>query len=104
MKILFPIFLVLLVATSSFSQKQGKALIDSLVKEIPHVQNDSLKVRLLKRISDEYFFVDVDQALKYSRVGLKQATKINWQRAIGAFNLNLGRAYGDKGQYDSCMY
>ncbi|MCE7042032.1 tetratricopeptide repeat-containing sensor histidine kinase [Dyadobacter sp. CY312] len=104
MKILFPIFLVLLFVTSSFSQKQGKDLIDSLVKEMPHVQNDSLKVRLLKRISDEYFFVDVDQALKYSRIGLKQATKINWQRAIGAFNLNLGRAYGDKGQYDSCMH
>ena len=98
------VFLVLFLDYKSLAQKQGKALIDSLVKELPRVQNDSLKVRLVKRISDEYFYVDVDKALTYSRIGLKHATKINWQRAIGAFTLNLGRAYGDKGQYDSCMY
>lgn len=98
------IFLILGVACNTFGQKQGKELVDSLVASIPDVRNDSLKVRLFKQISDEYFFIDVEQALKYSKAGLKLADKIKWKRAIGAFNFNIGRAYGDKGSYDSCMY
>ncbi|MCF0065751.1 HAMP domain-containing histidine kinase [Dyadobacter chenwenxiniae] len=104
MKTRFIFFLLLGVVCNAFGQKQGKELVDSLIARIPNVRNDSLKVRLFKQISDEYFYIDVEQALVYSKAGLKLADKIKWKRAIGAFNLNIGRAYSDKGSYDSCMY
>ncbi|MFN8346257.1 MAG: tetratricopeptide repeat-containing sensor histidine kinase [Spirosomataceae bacterium] len=84
-------------------QKTGQALIDSLVQAIPKAANDTVKTRLIKRITDEYFFIDIDRALTYSRLGLKEATKMNWKRGIAVFNFYLGRAYSDKGNYDSCM-
>lgn len=104
MKARLIIFLILGGAFNIYGQKQGKALVDSLVAGIPDVSNDSLRVRLFKQISDEYFFLDVDQALKYSKAGLKLANKIKWERAIGVFSSSIGRAYGDKGRYDSCMH
>ena len=64
----------------------------------------TLKIRTYKNIADEYFFIDTHKALEYSRIGLKCAVKINWKRAIGAFNAAIGQAYSDKGNYDSCLY
>ncbi len=104
MKIRLVVILIFLVVVNSFGQKQGKALVDSLLNEIPNISNDSIRVRVFKRISDEYFFINVDKALVYSQNGLELATAIKWQRAIGAFSLNMGRAYADKGHYDSCMF
>ena len=101
------LFLILIFALSSFhsfSQKQGQALIDSLVKSLPTIQNDTLKARTYKRIEEEYFFINTDKALQYSRLGLNIATKMRWKRGIGVFNAAIGRAYSDKGMYDSCQY
>lgn len=102
MKKLFFFFLVSIQV--AVAQKQGQALIDSLVKELPKIQNDTLKARTYKRIEEEYFFINTDKALYYSRLGLKQVTKMPWKRGIGVFNSAIGRAYSDKGIYDSCMY
>lgn len=101
------LFLILIFALSSFqsfSQKQGQALIDSLVKSLPTIQNDTLKARTYKQIEEEYFFINTDKALQYSRLGLNIATKMRWKRGIGVFNAAIGRAYSDKGMYDSCQY
>ncbi|MEZ4904050.1 MAG: hypothetical protein R2822_21045 [Spirosomataceae bacterium] len=101
---LMTVMIALLFVTTTHAQKQGQALIDSLVKELPKIQNDTLKARTYKRIEEEYFFIDTDKALYYSLLGLKHATKMLWKRGIAVFNSALGRGYSDKGQYDSCMY
>ncbi len=97
------LFVFFLISSQAIGQKQGQALIDSVLLEIPKTTNDTLKTRLIKKVADEYFFIDLDQALKYSVLGLKQATSMNWKRGIAVFNFNIGRAYSDKGNYDSCM-
>lgn len=89
---------------SAFAQKQGQALIDSLVQELPNIKNDTLKARTYKLIEEEYFFVNTGKALYYSRLGLNHAIKMQWKRGIGVFNAAIGRAYSDKGMYDSCQY
>lgn len=94
----------ILSSFQAFSQKQGQALIDSLVQELPKIKNDTLKARTYKRIEEEYFFINTDKALQYSRLGLNHATKMRWKRGIGVFNAAIGRAYSDKGMYDSCQY
>jgi hypothetical protein len=103
MKILSGIFVLFMITTQCFAQKLGQNLIDSLVKELPKQTNDSLKIRMFKRISDEYFFIDTDQAMRYSRTGLRYAEKAKWNRAIGNFHMSIARAFSDKGNYDSSM-
>lgn len=93
-----------LFSLSAFAQKQGQELIDSLIKELPKIQNDTLKARTYRRIADELFFIDTDKALYYSQLGLHHTTKMPWKRGIGVFTSAIGRAYSDKGMYDSCQY
>lgn len=95
---------LLLFSIPAHAQKQGRALIDSLVAELPRAANDTVKGRLYRVITDESFFINVDQALYYSRLGLQHATRMNWPRGIGVFNTYIGRAYSEKGNYDSCRY
>lgn len=104
MKVPLIIILLLTSGVPVSAQKAGQALIDSLLSEIPKAPNDSLRIRLYKKVTDEYFFIDADQALKYGKAALKLATDIKWERAIGNFNSSLARAYGDKGNYDSCLF
>ncbi|MFD2573855.1 ATP-binding protein [Spirosoma soli] len=92
------------MSVSAPAQKRGRALIDSLVAELPKAANDTVKGRLYRVIADESFFINVDQALYYSRLGLQHTTRMNWQRGIGVFNSYVGRAYSDKGNYDSCRH
>ncbi len=95
---------LLLFSIPAHAQKQGRALIDSLVAELPRAANDTVKGRLYRVITDESFFINVDQALYYSRLGLQHTTRMNWPRGIGVFNTYIGRAYSEKGNYDSCRY
>jgi signal transduction histidine kinase len=98
------LFVLLLFSLPAKAQKQGRALIDSLVSELPRALNDTVKGRLYRVIADESFFINVDQALHYSRLGLQHTTRMNWPRGIGVFNSYVGRSYSDKGNYDSCRY
>lgn len=93
-----------LLSFHGFGQKTGQAKIDSMLLELPKLTNDTLKGRTYNRIVEEYFFIDTDKALKYSRLGLLHVTKMNWKRGIAVFNSAIGRAYSDKGNYDSCQY
>ncbi|WP_428654966.1 tetratricopeptide repeat-containing sensor histidine kinase [Runella sp.] len=98
------LFVFFLISSQAIAQKTGQALIDSLVREIPKATNDTIKGRLIKRVADEYYFINIDRALEYSRVGLKHVTGMKWKRGIAVFNFNIGRAYSDKGNYDSSMF
>lgn len=89
---------------SVFAQKKGQEKIDSLLKEIPKITNDTLKGRTLKAIAEEYFFINTDKALFYSKMGLQHVSKMNWARGIAVFNSGIGRAYSDMSNYDSCMF
>ncbi|GAB3941254.1 hypothetical protein GCM10028805_04200 [Spirosoma harenae] len=102
MKRLLIVFLFLSIPVQA--QKQGRALIDSLVAELPKTVNDTAKGRLYRVIAEEWSFTNVDQSLYYSRLGLQHTTRMKWQRGIGVFNAYIGRSYSDKGNYDSCRY
>jgi signal transduction histidine kinase len=97
-------FLLIFFTIQSFSQKVGKARIDSLLIQIAKNPNDSLKTRAIKFVTDEYFFTDVDKALEYSYKGLALAKKLKWNRAISNFYASIGRAFSDKSNYDSSMF
>ncbi len=98
------LLLLLLISGPALAQKQGRALIDSLVAELPKAANDTAKGRLYRVIAEEWFYSDINQALHYSRLGLAHTTRMKWPRGIGVFNSYVGRAYSDKGNYDSCRH
>ncbi|MBN8825196.1 MULTISPECIES: tetratricopeptide repeat-containing sensor histidine kinase [unclassified Spirosoma] len=100
----FLLIIFLVMAVPVLAQKQGRALIDSLVGELPKAVNDTVKGRLYRVITEESFFINVDQALHYSRLGLQHTTRMKWQRGIGVFNAYMGRVYNEKGNYDSSRY
>ncbi|SEI99313.1 Signal transduction histidine kinase [Dyadobacter sp. SG02] len=104
MRILTVILALLLTSFYANGQKEGQALIDSLVAELPKAKNDTLKGRLYKRIAEEYFFIDTKSAIAYARRGLAHVQAMRWERGIGVFNLAMARAFSDMGNVDSCMY
>ena len=71
---------LLLLSLPALAQKQGRALIDSLVAELPKTTNDSTKGRLYRVLAEEWLFINVDQGLHYSRLGLQHTTRMKWQR------------------------
>lgn len=93
-----------LTAHTVLGQKEGQALIDSLISELPRAKNDTAKGRLYKRIADEYFFSDTRQALHYAQLGLAHVSAMKWQRGIGVFNSSIARAFSDMGNVDSCLF
>ncbi|TAG18204.1 MAG: GHKL domain-containing protein [Cytophagia bacterium] len=95
------VFFLLVSVQVGLAQKQGQALIDSLVKVLPKIQNDTLKARTYNRIVNEYLFINTEKALYYSKIGLTHAQKMRWQKGIGVFWGNIGQAYSDKGLHDS---
>jgi signal transduction histidine kinase/tetratricopeptide (TPR) repeat protein len=97
-------FAAFFLACPTLAQKQGQALVDSLVRLLPTIQNDTLKARTYKNIAEELSFINTDKALYYSKLGLSHVTKMPWKRGIGVFNNAIGRSYSDKGMYDSCQY
>ena len=55
MKLLFILIFILLNTTNIFAQLQGQALIDSLLKELPKMKEDTNAVNLLDDLSFSRF-------------------------------------------------
>ncbi len=81
---LFPI-------TMLFGQNQEK--IDSLLKVYENHQEDTLKVKTLNLVFDEYMYKDWDIALTYAQKEFELAKRIDYQEGIGKGHLHIGMAY-----------
>lgn len=99
------LFLVLLICIGSPAQKHGQAFADSVIALMPSAANDTVKARMYQAISNECFNTLPQKVLEYNRAGLELATKMKWEKAIGSFNLTIGRYYQTiKVVYDSAIY
>jgi signal transduction histidine kinase/tetratricopeptide (TPR) repeat protein len=86
------------------AQKEGRALVDSLVLSLPSVSNDTLKARLYNRVFNELTVLNVEEAQQYARLGLAHVQQMKWPKGIAVFQNNLGQSFSYAGQYDSAMY
>ncbi len=103
MKAIITFILYLSLSVNLFSQKQGQALIDSLVSRFGMETNDTVKAKILNKVGNYYVGVNPDSALKYADMGMKLTTRMKWERGIGAFNTIYGNIYTTKGQLDSAL-
>lgn len=90
---LFSLFFCVFVS----AQKQGQALVDSLLQELPKIKADTSIIKLYNRLSDLYIDIDQQKALEYAESSLAKSKNINWKRGIGASMVALGNVYNFNG-------
>lgn len=86
-----------------YARKQGQALIDSLLKELPKKKEDSGKVTLLYNISFYYWSINPDEGIKYGLEDLALSTKLGWKNGIANANSVLGINYKYKSDYPKAL-
>ena len=82
---------------STHAQKQGQALVDSLLQELPKIKADTSIIKLYNRLSDLYIDIDQQKALEYAESSLAKSKNINWKRGKGASMVALGNVYNFNG-------
>jgi hypothetical protein len=95
------LYLIVLFSCSQhvFAQKQGQALVDSLLTEIPKAVNDTTKVKLCITLSDLYIDIDQKKSLLYVDTAYVLAVKSNWEKGIGHGLLSYGNIFNFTGNF-----
>ena len=75
------------------AQKQGRALIDSLLTKVPFGENDSNKVMILCRLSDQYSSISSDTGIIYGQKAIALAREIDWKQGIAKAQIAIGGNY-----------
>jgi signal transduction histidine kinase len=73
-----------------FAQTETDRLIDSLVRILPNMKEDSIKVNTLNELSAKYQFIDAEKGLDYGILALSLSKKLNWTEGISKSQLSIG--------------
>lgn len=95
MRAVITIVLVIIWCTS-FAQKQGQSLIDSLHSALHHVKNDTARVNILDHLSYSYAEINPDSGLSVGKQAFTIAAKMNWQHGIAMSYSDIGVNYKAK--------
>ncbi|MCO5252482.1 MAG: tetratricopeptide repeat protein [Candidatus Kapabacteria bacterium] len=77
----------------SLAQLEGQARIDSLLKELPKIKEDTNAVNLLSELSFLYYSINPDKGIEFGNKGLKISGKINWKEGEAKCYSSLGVNY-----------
>ena len=106
MKQLFTI-IILFHTVLLFAQKQDRARIDSLLKELnsDSYQNkeDTNNVKLLNTIAYSYVNIDPAEGIKYGQQGLSLAERLTWNKGIAIADGALGVNYFSRSDYPKAL-
>ncbi len=97
------VFAISLIQVAS-GQKYGLRAIDSMVKSLVKVKEDTNKIKLIYRIGDAYTTIDPVKSMQYARDGLARSEKLKWNKGMAAFNMSIGNVLSYAGRYDSSIY
>ncbi len=78
------IIILLLLPVVSKGQTVEQIHIDSMLKRLSVLRNDTSKVKLLNDISFTYFTVNPDEGIRFGQQGESLAEKLNWQKGVAA--------------------
>jgi class 3 adenylate cyclase len=85
------------------AQKQGQALIDSLIKELPKIKESSQKVSVMDDLSYEFCSINPDEGLRYGQEGLEMALKLHNDTLIALVYSDIALNYQYKSEYDKAL-
>jgi len=88
---------------NTYAQKEGRPFIDSLLRVLPKLTDDTNKVKLLDTLSFLYLHMNPDEGIKYAQQGLDLATKLEWEKGIASSNNNIGNNYVVKTDYEKAL-
>jgi tetratricopeptide (TPR) repeat protein len=95
MKTVKVLFLILVFGQKLFSQNTHE--VDSLLKVLPTLNEDSLRVKTYVKIGNRIVFKDPKKALEYGELALQLAEKIKWNKGIGLAYSTIGDAHENQG-------
>jgi adenylate cyclase len=87
----------------AISQKQGQLLVDSLLKILPQTNDNNEKVKLLNRLSHDYFYIKCSEGLKYGSQALTLAQKFGLKEELADAYDGIGMNFMGKGDYDTAI-
>lgn len=102
-KIVFLSMLIFMGYTIVIAQKKGQDLVDSLLNELSKEKTDTIKVKVLNKLSKTYAFINADEALQYAGQALVIAQKVKWDKGISAANFWIGHSYMAKSEYQKAI-
>jgi adenylate cyclase len=96
-------FVALLAATPIHAKLEGRGWIDSAMKTLRLQKKDKTYVDVLNKVSERYFYIDLDTVALYARQAMELAQSLNYPKGIGASYLNIGLGYEGKGDNKAAL-
>jgi len=90
--------LVLSINTAK-AQLSGQAKIDSLLKELPNMEEDTNGVNLLFHLTNEYTYINPENAIKYGLKGIKISKNIGWDIGTGNLLNSVGVGFQNQSNF-----
>jgi len=97
------LIIVFAMCSPLIAQKQGMDLIDSLKSKLNDTPADTGKVRLLGKLSFQYFRYDTDLGIYYAGQAIQLAEKLNWKLGEAFSNNYMGINYAVKSNYPKAI-
>lgn len=97
------LFSLIVFPVVSLAQLQGQPFIDSLLKELPKMPDDTNKVIALGDISFGYRTIDSEKGILYAEKCLELAKKINYPKGIAKAYNSLGTCYKANSNYPMAL-
>ncbi|MBD3582013.1 tetratricopeptide repeat-containing sensor histidine kinase [Flavobacterium selenitireducens] len=94
---------LLLVSSLASAQKEGQALIDSLLTQLRHKKADTSKVALLTQLGYNYSYSDPVLGQRYGRQAVGLAKSLNWNDGMAAAYRIIGINLSVDSNYDSAL-
>jgi tetratricopeptide (TPR) repeat protein len=76
---------------------------DSLLNALKKQGEDTLKVKTLLNLADEFRFNDARQSLNYAQQALILAEQLQWKRGIALASFHMSGAYDNLGQFAKAL-
>lgn len=95
--------LLLLLPAGVFSQKQGQALIDSLLSAAAAAGSDTTKAKLYIIAADRYIDIDLDKAAALADSAGLLIEKAHWQKGRASLQLMYGNICNFRGDYSTAI-
>ena len=103
MKRILSLLIIMLLIFDLSAQMLGTELLDSLKSKIATAPEDTNKVKLLGKLSFQYYSFDTDSGIHYGEIARALATKLQWGKGV-AFSYNyIGTNYAVKGNYPEAL-
>ncbi len=98
------IFILYIFCFYFYTPAQNRKVIDSLIKVMDkHNEDDTIKSKLLMKLSVEYENFDVQKSINYAYQALHISKKHNNYLKVGQILTNIGNLYVSAGNYQKAL-